>query len=409
MARILLVLFGLCGLFWLLWKSWSALLPFQIGMVLAYLILPVVNRLERYMPRSVAIIVVYAFGITVFIGSIAFIVPPLFSQASEALSSLPSLHQIESQATELLDAYEQNVPPEIRAPIDEGVSNSISNIQRNFTTYIQEFGTFLITSSMRLINTVGFVLGFVIVPFWVFYVLKDERAGRDALDRLLPTWMRADFWSVLTIIDRVFSSYIRGQLFLGLVVGLAAWIGLTGLELAGFEIRYSLLLAVIAGVTELIPLVGPVIGAVPAIIMGLFDAPTTAFAIVLLYFTIQQLENNILVPRIIGESVGIHPAVLMIILIINSQVLGFLGIVLSAPIAAVVRDIFVYTHGRLSDPPQPAGWLPGGVLPSVQVPPLEEGVAPPPPPLSPPPSPPPSEQLVSISELSSVTRPQSHE
>jgi hypothetical protein len=154
----------------------------------------------------------------------------------------------------------------------------------------------------------------------------------------------------------VFSSYIRGQIVLGLLVGAAAWVGLTILDLAGFNVRYAILLAVIAGVTELIPIIGPVIGAIPAIAMGFFDSPTTALAVAILYALIQQLENNFLVPRIVGESVGIHPAILMIVLILFSQ-FGLLGIILSAPLAAVGRDIFRYVYGRLSDPPRPAGLL----------------------------------------------------
>jgi predicted PurR-regulated permease PerM len=147
------------------------------------------------------------------------------------------------------------------------------------------------------------------------------------------------------------------------MVGLAAWVGLTALNLAGFRVQYVLLLAVIAGVTELIPLVGPVIGAVPAVIIALFDSPTTALAVLALYILIQQLENSLLVPRIVGESVGIHPAVLMIVLVLCTQVLGFFWIILAAPIAAVLRDVFRYVHGRLSDPPRPAGLLPDEPLP----------------------------------------------
>jgi predicted PurR-regulated permease PerM len=147
--------------------------------------------------------------------------------------------------------------------------------------------------------------------------------------------------------------------------------------MAGFEVQYVLLLAVIAGVTELIPLIGPVIGAVPAVIIALFDSPTTALAVLALYILIQQLENSLLVPRIVGESVGIHPAVLMIVLVLCTQVLGFFWIILAAPIAAVIRDVFRYVHGRLSDPPCPAGVLPDEPVPA------HAGVPPPPPEVAP--------------------------
>jgi predicted PurR-regulated permease PerM len=366
-ARVVLVVLALLGIAWLFIVSWSALLPFQLGVVVAYLILPFVNRLEHFIPRWASIIVVYIGGIALSVTAIAFLIPPLVGQATQALERLPSVDEIEEQVQEIfaaVEAYRSALPAEVAEPIDEAIAQTVGSLQRNITTYTREALAFLVNSTVGLINTFNFVFGFLIVPFWIFYVLKDERQGRDTLNDLLPTSIRADFWAILTIIDRIFSGYIRGQLFLGLMVGLAAWVGLTALNLAGFEIQYVLLLAVIAGVTELIPLVGPVIGAVPAVIIALFDSPTTALAVLALYILIQQLENSLLVPRIVGESVGIHPAVLIIVLVLCTQVLGFFWIILAAPIAAVLRDVFRYMHGRLSDPPRPAGVLPDEPLPA---------------------------------------------
>jgi predicted PurR-regulated permease PerM len=201
-------------------------------------------------------------------------------------------------------------------------------------------------------------------------VLIDQRAGRDALDRALPDRVRADFWSVVAIVDHDFSGYLRGQLILGLAVGSAAGLGLTVLNLLGLEVPYVLILAVIAGVTELIPIIGPIIGSIPAIGLGLLDSPTTGLAVLILYVAIQQLENNFLVPRIVGDSVGLHPAVLMVLLVVCSQVFGIIGAILSAPVGAVSRDVFEYLYGRLSEPPTAPGFLPRRMR--------REGVAPPP-------------------------------
>lgn len=367
---MLLVLGALASLGWLFWRSWAALLPFQIGAVLAYLILPLVDWLERHIPRWLAIIVVYTGGILLLMSAVAFIVPPLYGQATDAIRTinLPSIRDLGDQAAEMVAAYERTVPLDLRQPLDEAFNQTIRQMQNNLTAYVREAGAILLNSMLQVINTVTFALGFVIVPIWMFYVIKDQRAGADALNGMIPTWGQADFWAVVRIIDRVFSSYIRGQLVLGIAVGTAAWLGLTVLDMAGFKVQYIVLLAVIAGVTELIPLIGPVIGAVPAIVIGFFDSPTTALSVMLLYIAIQQLENNLLVPRIVGESVGIHPAVLMIVFILCSQAFGPIGIIMSAPLAAVVRDVFRYVHGRLCEPPRPAGLLPGELLPTEALP-----------------------------------------
>jgi len=362
-ARWLLVLGGLYGLGWLIWASWSVLLPFQIGLVLAYLVLPLVNNLSRQMPRWAAILTVYLGGLILAVGFFGYIVPPLINQINQFISLLRNirLEEISGLANEWIEqlqAYHETIPEAVREPLEEGFGQAVERLQSNLTTYVQELGTFLLTSVLQVVNTVTFLLGFLIVPFWLFYVLKDERDGFATLNTMLPPNMRADFWAILRIFNRIFSSYIRGQLLLGLVVGLVAGLGLFILGLFGLEVDSILLLAIIAGITELIPIIGPVIGAIPAITLGFFDSVTTGVAVTILYIAIQQLENNFLVPRIVGESVGIHPAILMVLLVVLGQAFGLIGIILSAPLAAVVRDIFIYVHGRLSDPPRPAGLLP---------------------------------------------------
>ncbi len=376
-ARWALVALSLYGIGWLFWQARSALLPFVIGALLAYLFLPLVNRFDRRMPRWVAILLVYVLVLLIIVTFFAFLVPPLVEQISQLIRALPDLPTLERWANRLLEEYQQllaNLPPnvqtEVQQTVAEVLTSALNTIRTNLLSYIQEIGTFLVTSLLSVASTVAFLLGFFLVPFWLFYVLMDQQAGRDTLNRLLPAGLRADFWSVITIIDADFSGYLRGQLLLGLVVGTAAGIGLTVLNLFGLQVPYVLLLAVIAGVTELIPIIGPIIGAVPAVLLGFLDSPTTGLAVLLLYVGIQQLENNFLVPRIVGDSVGLHPAILMVLLVVCSQVFGILGAILSAPMGAVSRDVFQYIYGRLSEPPRPPGEMPARLRAA--------GVAPPP-------------------------------
>jgi predicted PurR-regulated permease PerM len=197
---------------------------------------------------------------------------------------------------------------------------------------------------------VTFLIGFLIIPIWLFYVLNDRDQAGALVDRLLPARARPDFWNVWGIVDKVFSNYIRGQLLLGLAVGTMVGVALLLLRLLGFDVRYILLLAIIAGITELIPIIGPIIGAIPGVLLGFFGAENglqTGLAVLAVYIVVQQLENNFLVPRIIGESVGVHPALLTVILIAMGQVFGLLGVILAAPITAIARDLFVYVNRRL--------------------------------------------------------------
>ena len=120
---------------------------------------------------------------------------------------------------ELFQQYQNSVPASIRAPIEEGVRDGLRVLQSNITTYLQSVGAFLIAQTLRIVNTVTFLVGFLIIPIWLFYVLNDVQQGGAYIDRLLHRRIRDDFWNVWGIIDGIFSDYIRGQLLLGVAVG----------------------------------------------------------------------------------------------------------------------------------------------------------------------------------------------
>jgi predicted PurR-regulated permease PerM len=119
------------------------------------------------------------------------------------------------------------------------------------------------------------------------------------------------------------------------------------LELLGFHVGFILLLAIFAAAMELVPIVGPWLGAIPGVLLASFISPTTALVVAAVYVIVQQIENNILIPRIIGQSIGIHPAILMVILIAMGYSFGLPGIILAAPLSAISRDLFLYLHRRL--------------------------------------------------------------
>jgi predicted PurR-regulated permease PerM len=345
-----LVLLALYAVYWLLVNSLAAMTPFIIGLVLAYLLLPLVNRLSRRMPRPAAILTVYLGGFLLIFLAFAYIVPPVVSQVQELLTNMPSREQLESFGSSLLQQYENQVPAAIKQPIEQGLNSALRTLQTNFATYVQGLTTFLFTQVLQILNTVSFLIGFLIIPFWLFYVLNDEEKGKAFLDRVLHRRIRDDFWNIFGIIDQVFSDYIRGQLLLGLAVGVMVGVGLLILRLLGFDVPYALLLAIVAGITELVPIIGPILGAIPGVLLGFFASQhgwQTGLAVLVLYLVVQQLENNFLVPRIIGESIGLHEAILTVVLIAMGQIFGLLGVVLAAPVAAIARDLFVYIYRRL--------------------------------------------------------------
>jgi predicted PurR-regulated permease PerM len=378
--RLVLVLLALWTLIWLILNAWAALLPFQLGVVVAYLLLPLVNQLEQRVSRGMAVTIVFGGGILILVWIIAVVVPPLVFQITAFLNALPSAETIGTTMSTLvndIETYVGTLPPDLQAFIREGVGRALIIVRDNAISYAQAFVTFLVDTLLTVAGTFAFLLGFLIIPVWLIFVLLDQQKGLEAINNLLPAWFRADFWALLAIPDRIFSSYLRGQIFLAIIVFVASFVGLTVLQLFGVEgVQYTLMLAVFAGLMEFIPFIGPIIGAIPAIVVGMLHSWETALIIALLYLIIQQLENNLLIPKIIGESVRIHPAVVMTLLVILTQ-LGLIWFLLAAPLAATVRDLYLYIYGRVSDPPLPAGLLPGEPPPEPSAHPLGVSELPP--------------------------------
>ncbi|MBC8163635.1 MAG: AI-2E family transporter [Roseiflexaceae bacterium] len=355
LARWALCLSALYGVAWLLWRAGSALTPFIIGLVLAFLLTPFVNRLANKMPRWLAILTVYVAGTVLVVVGFSYIVPPAIDQVRELLGNLPNMEQAQQIFGNLVTRYRQTVPPALQEQLDPAIAGGFESVRQNVGVIAQETLQFILAQISNVVTIASFTIGFLIIPIWLFYVLNDQKEGRNFIDSLLHHNLRPDFWNTWAMVNKVFSDYVRGQLVLCVAVGVAVGLGLLSLRLFGIEVQYILLLAIIAGITEFIPVLGPIIGSVPGIIIALFTAgPQGALAALVVYVIVQQLENNFLVPRIVGESVGVHPAILTVVLIAMGSVFGILGVVLSAPLAAIARDLFVYVYDRLGGV-QPAG------------------------------------------------------
>jgi predicted PurR-regulated permease PerM len=328
--------------------AWAALVPFLVGAVLAYLLLPIVDFLDRRSPRllrnwgwsrPLAIVLVYVGGIGLFAGVLAYFVPAVGSQAESFVIAVPSYFQYaQGQLLKLVES----IPPDIQTVVKENLAKiDLANAVGTLLNAVQKG---LVVTISTVTQTISFILGIVIIPFWLFLVLKDAAKARQAFYDLIPEQAREDVLCIVTIIDDLLSAYVRGRLLLCLLVGVMATIVLLilGVDLA-------LLLGTFAGIFEVIPVVGPYLGAIPAVLIALLNRPMTALWVALAFAAIQQIENIFLAPRISGNAVRFHPAVVMIIVVIASQVAGILGLMLGVPVAAVLRDIFRYLYLRTTE------------------------------------------------------------
>jgi predicted PurR-regulated permease PerM len=331
----------------LFFTAWTALVPFFLGVFLAYLLLPIVNFFDSHAPkflqrrrisRPLAIILVYILLLAVVAGVLAYFIPAVISQAKVFGDVAPGyFKRLQSLVEDDLAAFLNNVPPDIRKLVD-------TNLERASGALLDGLQMGLEATFSALTQTISFIVGMVIVPFWLFYVLNDADKVRRGFYDLIPEAAREDVRCIISIIDGLLSSYVRGQLLLALLVGLMATIALLilGVDLA-------LLLGTFAGIFEMIPILGPYLGAIPAILMALLNRPITAFWVAVTFFAIQQFENVFLVPRISGNAVRFHPALVMIVLVVGSEVAGLWGMLLALPLAAILRDVFRYLYLRTTE------------------------------------------------------------
>jgi predicted PurR-regulated permease PerM len=333
----------------LLWMARDSVRPFVLGLLLVYLLdIPVRQLVRRGVRRSLAILLVYVIAIVAIVGFLALTLTPLINEIFKLIEDFPRLaDQLNARIGELADYYAHlQIPQGLRDWIDSvlaGVANGEPGAGLDFAFLLP-----LITGAGSLL---GAVFGYIILPIWVFYLAKDQSKLVDAFDRSLPKPWRFDVWVVLRSIERVFGQWVRAQVILGFAVGIFTFIGLTILSVVVDPIfgRYAILLSVIAGILELVPVIGPIISAIPAILIGATAGIESVIAALVLYTLVQQIENNFLVPKIQGDATDLHPAAVIFAIIIGGALAGLIGAILALPVAAAFRDVVRYLFRRLSD------------------------------------------------------------
>ncbi|MFN2226577.1 MAG: AI-2E family transporter, partial [Anaerolineae bacterium] len=272
---------------WLVWAASNVLLPYALGLVLAYLLLPLVNWLARHMPRRMhtwglarplSIILTYLLLIALLAGVVAFIVPIVVDQVEVLIDNWPSLTaQVEDLWERGLGWYTETLPEQWKTTIENNLRNLLDEI-------VGAVQSGVVATVRTISSTVGFIIGLVVIPFWLFYILNDESRVKEGVLNVLPQQMRLDVRCVSRLVDDVLSAYIRGQLLLVLFVG-----SMATLSLIIIGVPFALVLGIIAGMFEILPYVGPILGAIPALLVALLSNPGSALWVAVAFFAIQQV------------------------------------------------------------------------------------------------------------------------
>ncbi|MFC4077146.1 AI-2E family transporter [Salinithrix halophila] len=307
--------------------------PFLFAGILYYLFRPVVNALERRkVPRVLSILLIYL----LFIGLVTLAVflggPPLSKQVTELVEKVPDLiDNLKVQLQNLQkNPYVNNYQEQF----------SLEKTTSQFTQYLSDSFTSIVTNIANFIGIItGIVIVFVTVPFILFYMLKEGEKAPQQVLRLLPSSQRMEGQKILTDMDKAVSSYIQGQVLVSFCVGVLIYIGylVIGLD-------YSLLLALIAMLTNIIPFIGPLIGTIPAVIVALIGSPLMVLKVLLVVIIAQQVESNFISPQVMGRTLNIHPLTIILLLLVAGSLGGFLGLLLAVPTYAILKVIVSHTY-----------------------------------------------------------------
>lgn len=341
-----LVAVGVLIVAFILYSALGALLPIIISVIVAEVLFPIVQFIERRLPgrerypratRMFSIAVIYVAFLAIIVALILLTIPPMVREAQEFIETVPQIYEdVKATLEELSEQYDQQVPREIKAQVEEW-AQSLGGALGSAALSI---GSKTLSS---LAGTVSLLFGLAIVPFLLFYLLKDKEELLDGMYSILPQNVSRHTHNVLSLIHGVIGSYVRAQVISAAIVGGFVFLGLWALD-----IKFALTLGLLAGLLGLIPIIGAFIGAAPALLVALATDPSKLIWVVLLFIVVQFIESNIISPRIQGSAVRLHPIFIMGTLVVASSIGGLWGVLIGVPVVAASRDVFVYFYKEWS-------------------------------------------------------------
>jgi predicted PurR-regulated permease PerM len=293
-----------------------------IALVLASAVDPLIDRLQRYhIPRGVSILVIYALAAVAIFVVVAVLIPPLLLQIAQLGSTLTNY-------TPGIDHLYQYITQNPDATVVDAVRNNLSALNASITSLTSSFFA-TISNALSVVASIIFVL--VIT----FYITIEEDGLKKFIRSVAPIQFQPYLVQKTNRIQDRLGVWLSGQLGLMVIIGVLTFIGLS---LIG--VPYPLVLALLAGLFEFIPFIGPFIAAVPAVFFAFTDSPWKALAVVVFYLILQQLENQVLVPKIMQRALGLSPIVILTAVLIGARIAGLPGILLAVP-AVTILWIFV--------------------------------------------------------------------
>ena len=294
-----------------------------ISFIFAYGLKPISNNVSEKFnlkKRTSSIIIIVAI-VVITVMLLYLMIPAIIKESSNFGAMMDNIELYINDIARKLKIDDLPIFNSLYMQINEKINIFLGGFSNNFLENI-------ISASENIISC-------AIIPIVTYYFLVDGELIYNKILLILPTRKRIVAKKILSNIDKILSRYIISQLFLSLIIGV-----LTFIILMLVGVKFALVLAILNGVFNIIPYFGPIIGGVPAVFVALIDSPSKAIWTIIVMFILQQLEGNILSPKITGDSTNMHPIIIIILLLIGEMFGGLVGMILAVPIGVIIKVIY---------------------------------------------------------------------
>lgn len=311
-----------------LWVIRDIVVIVLFSLILASAIDPIVDWFQKYkIPRALGVLLMFIILIGTFAGIITLLIPPIAEQVTDLARQVPDLFTSD------------------RVQIFQRLQDTARNLELtdSLKDLFSSIGSTLSNTTGGIFSTVSSFLGgvFTVISIAVltFYLTAEERGIKKFFDFIVPSKHRGYVTDLVNRIQAKLGAWLRSYLGLGVFVGVLIFIGLS---LIG--VKYALVLALLAGILEFIPFIGPITSVVPAIFFAVTDSPLKAILVIVLYILVNQVEQHLVVPRVFKKTIGLNPVVVVLVLLVGAKVAGIIGLLLAVPLTIALveigRDLF---------------------------------------------------------------------
>jgi len=319
LIKILLVFLAMVFLFYIR----DIVLMVFIALILASAIDPSVDWLQKHkVPRILGIFFIFVTTFAALFFSFYLVIGPVTSEIKNLSEDFPMYWQKISAGWNELDSFSKHYG------LEQGIQEALISLQSGLTSAATNiFG--------GILSFIGSIVSLVVILVMTFYLALYDQAMKKKARLMLPDGSQPYFMHLINRMQDKVGLWLRGQLFLSLLIFLFSLAGLMALG-----VKYAWVLALFAGITEFIPYLGPLIGGLPAVFIAFTQSPVLGLYVVVLYIIIQQSENHLIVPLVMKKAVGLNPVIVIVTMMIGAQIAGIGGMLMAVPVTTAISVAF---------------------------------------------------------------------